>query len=298
MKSTKKNIYVFPVIILSLVVTYFLWIVPIYANTSTSAERLIFFMVDAWGGDFVHGWAVPVLFLVFVVKDWPRMCKQPSEGSIEGLIGVIFGIFLYVASVRTMQPRVALVGLPFLISGGVWFVFGWKVARYMLFPAFFWWFAVSVPGLSQATNFLQVWVTQACYQVGLLFGMDIINSGNDIRSATNSWNFDIAEGCSGIRSLMALVMIAAIYAYFTQKQLWKKALLFACAIPLAMLGNFLRIMTIIILAEMGFQDFASGVYHDWAGILFFFPIALAGLFGIDYLINFKANRKTVRTRKV
>ncbi len=294
----KKNAYIFPVILLSLVVILFLLIVPVYGNTSTSADRLILYMVDAWRNDFMHGWAVPVLFLVFVVKAWPEMKRQPVEGSIIGLIAVVFSLLLYVISVRTLQPRVALVGLPFLISGGVWFVFGWKVARYMLFPAFFWWFAVSVPGLSQATNFLQVWVTQACYQVGLLFGMDIINSGNDIRSATNSWNFDIAEGCSGIRSLMALVMIAAIYAYFTQKAFWKKAFLFACAIPLAMVGNFLRIMTIIILAEMGFQDFAAGVYHDWAGILFFFPIALAGLFGIDYLINFKANRKTVRTRKV
>ena len=95
---------------------------------------------------------------------------------------------------------------------------------------------------------------------------------------------------------MALVMISAIYAYYTQKELWKKAFLFACALPLALLANFLRIFTIIVLAEMGFSQFASGVWHDWAGLLFFFPIALTGLFLIDRLLNWKAHKKVVRRR--
>ena len=54
--------------------------------------------------------------------------------------------------------------------------------------------------------------------------------------------------------------------------------------------------TSIVLAEMGFSEFAAGVYHDWAGLLFFFPIALAGLFGIDKALNWNENKKVVRKR--
>jgi exosortase/archaeosortase family protein len=95
---------------------------------------------------------------------------------------------------------------------------------------------------------------------------------------------------------MALVMISAIYAYFTQKTLWKMAFLFACALPLALVANFFRIFTILVLANMGFSKFAAGAYHDWAGLLFFFPIALAGLFVIDRLLNWKAHRRVTRKR--
>ena len=63
-------------------------------------------------------------------------------------------------------------------------------------------------------------------------------------------------------------------------------------------ANFFRIFTIIVLAEFGFSDFAAGVYHDWAGLLFFFPIALAGLMLIDWLINRRENRKKVVVRRV
>ena len=293
----KKHPYVLATVLIGLVMLVFWLLVPIYPNSSTSKDRLILYIADAWKKDFVHGWAVPFLFVAFVSMAWKTMKSEPVKGSVWGLFGVAFGVLLYVASVRTLQPRLPLIGLPFLIVGGVQFVYGWKVARHMLFPAFFWYFAMSVPGLQQATNVLQIAVTKSCYHVGTFVGMDLVNSGTTIRPASGSWDdLDIAEGCSGIRSLMALVMISAIYAYFTQKTLWKMAFLFACALPLALVANFFRIFTILVLANMGFSKFAAGAYHDWAGLLFFFPIALAGLFVIDRLLNWKAHRRVTRKR--
>ncbi|MGB2402258.1 MAG: exosortase/archaeosortase family protein [Akkermansiaceae bacterium] len=293
----KKQTYLLPVAVLTLAMLVFWLFIPIYPNSSTSEERLVLWIADAWRKDFAHGWAVPFLFVYFVYRVWPTMKLEPIQGSRWGLLGVLFVIMLYVVSVRTLQPRLPLIGLPFLIVGGTLYVCGWKVARHMLFPAFFWWFAVSVPGLQQATNILQIAVTKSCYEIGTLMGMDLVNAGTEIKSGDDSWDgMDIAEGCSGIRSLMALVMISAIYSYFTQTKLWKMAFLFACALPLALVANFFRIFTIIVLAEMGFSEFAAGVYHDWAGLLFFFPIALAGLFTIDKILNWKENKKVVRKR--
>ena len=126
--------------------------------------------------------------------------------------------------------------------------------------------------------------------------MDLVSRGSNITVAGST--VDIAEGCSGIRSLMALTMIAAVYANYTQKVFWKKMVLFASALPLAIIGNFGRIFTILILANFGWGDFGTGAWHDWAGLLLFFPIALSGLYLFDYLLNFKNRRKKKVKRKV
>lgn len=296
-KKASTTSYILPVGLVTLVWTFFWLIYPVFPNSSTSQSRVIPWMMDAWRGDFMHGWAVPVLFVVFISMVWKTMRSEPVRGNVLGLVVVAMGLLIFIASVRTLQPRIALFGLPFFIFGSTLFVCGWKVARHVLFPAFFWYFAITLPGLQQATNALQIVVTKSCYAVGTACGMELVNSGNEIRSATDSWNsLNIAEGCSGIRSLMALVMISAIYAYFTQKQVWKMALLFACSLPLALIANFFRIFTILVLAELGFSEFAAGAYHDWAGLLFFFPIALAGLFLFDRLLNWKAHKKITRKR--
>jgi len=300
MNQAKKVSLAIPIGLITMIVVFFWMYYPVFPNSQGNRYAQPFFwMMDAWKGNFVHGWAVPILFVVFVATAWKTMRSEPVTSNLFGLVVLGFGLVCFLVAVRTLQPRVSLFGLPFLIFGGVLYVYGWKVARHMLFPAFFWYFAISVPGLQQATNGLQLLVTKSCYAVGSAMGMQLTLSGNDISSATGSWDsLNIAEGCSGIRSIMALVMISAIYAYFTQKKVWKMAVLFACAIPLALVANFLRIFTIIVLAEMGFSQFAAGVYHDWAGLLFFFPIALAGLFLIDRLLNWKEHKKVVRVRKV
>jgi len=300
-RSIKPFSIVAPLFLIAGVLIYYLVIYSTYPNTSTSKDAVIPWMVDSWSPkyDMAHGWAVPFLFVAFIAMSWKDMKKVRMQVAWSGLAIVAFGILIYLASARTLQPRIALFSFPFLIIGSVVFVCGWGMLRYIWFPAFFWYFAISVPGLQQATNVLQLLVTKSCYIVGSAFGMDLVLSGNDISSATDKWNsLNIAEGCSGIRSIMALVMISAIYAYYTQNKLWKMAFLFACSIPLAMVANFLRIFTIIVLAEMGYSKFAAGVYHDWAGLLFFFPIALAGLFLTDRVLNWKEQKKEVRVRTI
>lgn len=288
-----------PIGLLAMVVVYFLGICDVYTVLDNRESAVFPWMVDSWNerNDLLHGYAVPFLFLAFSYSAVKPMRAEPSSAGWLGLPLIAVGLLMFVASARTIQPRLALIGLPFLIAGSVIYVCGWKAGRHMLFPAFFWWFAIPVPGLNQMTNHLQVFVTQACYYAGSAVGMDLVNTGNNIHSATDKWDFNIAEGCSGIRSLMALVMIAAIYAYYTQKELWKKAVVFAAALPLSLLGNFCRVFTILVLAEMGFADFAANAYHDFSGILLFFPAALLGLFLLDRLLNPKRFKKKVKIRQ-
>jgi len=286
----------FPIIVIGSVLLYFLGLYTMYptARGDTLAKWSYF----AWNteNDFIHGRFIPIAFIAFVVIAWKHMKKEPQSSSIFGLLICGFGILLYLGSIRAIQPRIALIGLPFIITGGVAYAFGWRVTKHMLFPAFFWYFAIPLPGIQQATNFLQVFVTDSCYLVGRTVGIDLVNTGDEIRHATKDWDVEIAAGCSGIKSLMSLVMISAIYSYYTQRIFWKRLVLFLCAFPLAVMGNFFRVFTIILLCDFGYEDAATGVYHDYAGLLIFFPIALFGLFVVDTLILNRKKRKLRITR--
>ena len=246
---------------------------------------------------FLHGRFIPFAFFVMVWMAWQKSKNKVIRPSYWGLAILGLGLLLFLLSMRTIQPRLALIGIPFTIIGFTHFAFGFHIAKAIIFPAFFFWFTIPVPGLEAAlTGNLQTFITKACYHSGIFLGMDLTSSGSTI--TVKGSDLEIAEGCSGIRSLMALVMIAAVYANYTQKSLWKKAVLFASSLPLAIIGNFLRIFTILILSQLGFEDFAKQAYHDWAGLLLFFPITLSGLYLFDYLLNFKQRRATKVKRSI
>ncbi|MDC0314947.1 exosortase/archaeosortase family protein [bacterium] len=247
---------------------------------------------------FLHGRFIPFAFFIMCGLGWKRAKDEVIRPNNWGLVVLVFGLLLFLISVRTIQPRIGIIGIPFTILGSLYFLFGYRVTRHFVFPAFFCWFAMPVPGLETAlTGRLQVMVTEFCFHMGQFVGMDLVRQGSTITLASaGGESMDIAEGCSGIRSLMALTMIAAVFANYTQKTLWKKAVLFASALPLAIIGNFGRIFTILIIAQLGYADFAMKTYHDWAGLLLFFPIALSGLYLGDYLLNIRERRK--RKQKV
>lgn len=292
-----KNKWTLPLGLIVLVAIYYILIHSTYSVLDNRASELGIWMKNSWNArnNLEHGYIVPVAFICFVVTALKISRKEEYSSGHLGIVLFWIGIALYLISARTIQPRVGIMALPFLISGGFIYALGWRKGRHFLFASFFWYFAMPVPGLNQLTNGLQVIITQWCYSVGLLTGMELTLSGNTIKSATDAWpGFDIAEGCSGIKSLLALFMIAAIYADYTQNKLWKKIFLLIMAFPLAIIGNFFRIFTILVIAEMGYVDFAAETYHDWAGLLIFFPVALSGLFMVDKLIN-KKKVKVKRT---
>lgn len=291
---------VIPAALIGLLLLFFWFIYDTYPDHSTRSEEVFWWMKDSWRSrSFLeHGIAIPFAFIAMCVVAWKAAKNEPFSSGKIGIPMMVLGILFYLASARTIQPRVALIGIPFILAGIAIYVLGRSKGKHFIFPSFFWYFAIPIPQLEQVTSLLQLIVTESCYNVGTMMGMDLINAGNTISSGDGSWgrDFDIAEGCSGMRSLFALAIIAVIYGYYTQDKLWKKCVIFFSAIPMAVVGNFVRIFTILILAEMGYADFASKAYHDWSGLLVFFPVALLGIFLIDRLMNRK-KKKLVRTKQ-
>lgn len=260
-----------------LVIFAFYGLVPRYS--SDRAHSVLQWLASTWNSetDYEHGWLVPVVIIGLIAyrfKDLGQLAQRNKWNGL-GLISVILGALLYVAAYRTFQPRIAAGGLPFLLWGSCFYLWGWNVAKILAFPFFFFWLAIPLPSFQQATTHLQLIATSMAHFGSGLFGVETKVIGTTILPLKGDWKpLEIATGCSGIRSLMALMMISSAWAYVARIRMWQKAVLLLSAIPLAIIGNSLRVVSIFVIAEYGDEKWAATTWHDWSGILLFYPFSI------------------------
>lgn len=264
-----------------------------------------FWLRSTWNveNDYEHGWMIPLFAAFMLYHAWKSMKGIPQKPSLYGLLALTAGALLYLLSVRTMQGRIAIAGLPFMICGLIWCYRGGRAAWHCAFPCFFLWLAIPLPGFQQATVGLQLLASQAVHALAGWCGVATVLEGTNISSATGNWDaFDIAGGCSGMRSLMALIMLSSAWGYLADRlSLWKRCVLALSAIPLSILANAFRVTSIFVCAEYINPAFASKTWHDWSGLLFFFPASLIGLTLIHALLAGELpffSRRQIVTRRM
>ena len=257
-----------------------------------------YILTSSWNDEsgYNHGWFIIPAMLAITWKNWPQIKKEPRSSSRWGLLLVAFALLLFVIGVRTILWRIAIGGIPILIDGMLLYLWGPRRANYFLFPLGLFYFCVPLPGLIQATSSLQLFVTKAAAKMASMIGISLDVTGNKV-FLLGKGDFDVDEGCSGIRSLMALLLIAFVYGYFTHKENWKRATVFLAAVPLAIVANVLRIFSILFVADKISVSFAQTIYHDKVGFLSF-GIALGLLLLLSRILlkGFRGGPRTVIKR--
>ncbi len=268
-------------------ITALLWYFYFYTQPFIHGTESIFqWSWRVWEPDGAYGHCrlVPVIALGLIWMQRHELAALPARGSNWGLGVILAGVGIYLLALRCMQPRFALIAVPFLLFGSVLFIWGWAAAKKFAFPSAFLFFMVPVAFLEQATFQLQFIITGAVGFLSKIFQIGIAAVGTTLTATDGAFNFEIAEGCSGIKSLAAMVMLTAVYVYLTQDRLWKQLLIFACSVGFAIIGNIARIFTVVLVAKFYDSDFAAGLYHDWSGYVFF-PIAVMAMLGFAKIIN-------------
>jgi exosortase len=262
---------------------FFLGWLRLFSNHS---ESLAVWGWRAWNPDMnqEHSKIVPLISLGLVWFHRNEIRKAIKEPSNKGLIYTGIGIVLFVLSARCLQPRMGLTAVPFLLYGSVYYLWGKQVARIILFPCAFLIFTIPMGAVEQATNNLQFVITGAVAFLSNILGINIQAVGTTLTAADGTFNFEIAEGCSGIRSLTAMAMLTAVYVHLTQNRMWKKVVVFGCSAVFAVIGNIGRIFTVILVARYFDPNIAGGIYHDYSGFVFF-PFALLAMLGLGKLVN-------------
>ena len=278
--------------------------VVILLLTTIAATLVVFFgVLKLYAGESIMVWAwkhwlpnlnqeygklVIPISLALVWYHRKKLAAANKAGSNWGLLFLGVGFAIVLLGVRAVEPRITMLSIPFVIFGIVLFLWGREVARILAFPIAFLWFMIPVGALQQTSFRLQFLITGAMEKLAPLIGVRLNTVGTTLSEVNGKWGFDIAEGCSGIRSLVAIIMLTAIYAHVFERTWWKKIVLLACSMVFAIIGNIGRIFTIILIARLGYPTFAGGLYHEYSGYLLSFPFALGAMLFCHKLLNLKS----------
>ena len=257
------------------------------------SESAFAWMLNYWGSeadlmggvDYSHGYLIPWVSLGVVW--WKRKDIAAATKSVSklGLAVIVLALLLHWVGTRAQQTRLSLFSIILLTWGVPFYLYGWQVAKQLIFPCSYLVFCIPMNFLENISFPLRIFA--ATVSTGVLngFGIEAIRSGSAIHSAAaGGFSFDVADPCSGIRSLLAMTALTAVYAYLTQKTLLKKWILFLCAIPLAIIGNVARIATIALVAQVFGQQLAETLYHDYSGYVVF-GVAIGCMVAIGSAMN-------------
>ncbi len=213
-----------------------------------------------------QGWLVLPLTAFVVWMNWPRLRRTPLRGNVPGGLAVL-GLALLVQVAGVWLGLNRSVGCSFVLAlAGLCLYFGGTALTAALaFPLAFLLFMVPMPGgvIDEISAPLQSFSAAAVQSVAGLAGVTVHAEGVTLYLPDKGFQLEVAEGCSGLHSLTAMTMLAAITAYFTSVPLRWKWGLFALSLPLALAGNVVRIFLVVMIANAHGQT-AGLAFHDSA----------------------------------
>jgi exosortase len=219
--------------------------------------------------DFSHGFLVPLFsaYLLWTKRDaLRRMPLRPSWGGVYLIAGAIVMLFLGIYGAELFLSRISLV---MLLGGIVWTFAGRSILREVRFPLLVLLLAIPLPAViyNQITFPLQIFASKLASATLPLFGVPVLRDGNIIQLP--SMQLEVAEACSGIRSLMSLFTAAIFYGYFLERSPKRRVILALASIPIAVFANAARIVGTGLAVQYWDPDKALGFFHEFSGWLIF-----------------------------
>jgi len=249
-------------------------------------RSILFRLMGQWWHDpnFSHGFFVP-LFSAFVVwQERDRLRRLPLRASWSGLPILAFALCVLIVGQMGAELFLSRISLLIALAGLTVLFLGWNVFRATFFPLVFLLLMIPIPAIifSRITFPLQLLASRVAAETLPLFGVPILREGNVIHLP--SMALEVAEACSGIRSLMSLVTLAVIYGYLMERRVWLRYLLVVASVPIAVVANSVRIIGTGLLVQYWDPDKAEGYFHaSWGWIIF--VISLLLLYALHRLIT-------------
>ncbi len=243
-------------------------------------------MVLEWYTDenYSHGFLVPLIAGYFFWQRWPEVKAIPLEPSNWGLVVLLAGGFQLLFSWLGSEYFLMRSSLIVLLAGLVLFVFGREVLKGMALPLGYLFFMVPIPYLlyDMIAFPLKLFVTKVSVLFLQLCGVVVVREGNVIMFPTTT--LEVADACSGIRSLISLVALALAYACIITIPPWKRVVLIVAALPIAIATNASRVIVTGFLAQYWGAQAAQGFFHEFTGIVVF-VLAMALLLVLGVLLK-------------
>jgi len=241
--------------------------------------RVVAKLVTDWWQipDFSHGFLVPI-FAAYLVwakrKDLRATRTAPSWSGFAFIALALLVLLLGVYGAELFLSRFSLV---ILLTGLVLCFGGWQFLKELRFVLLVLLLAIPIPSIifNEITLPLQILASKLASALLQLFGVPVLREGNVIE--LSSMKLEVAEACSGIRSLISLFTLSVFYGYFLEASFARRAVLAVASIPIAIAANAVRILGTGLCVQYWDPDKALGFFHEFSGWVMF-VVSLGCLF--------------------
>ena len=251
--------------------------------------------VDRWNAPtqyFAHCWLVPLVAAAVLWqrrRDWQR---RPRATDLRGLWLLLPGLALHLCGAALMVDSWSAASLVLTVPGAAWLALGsarlrglWPVLWLVLFVV-----PMPIYVEGRAAFALKELAVEGGAEIANLLGAEVVRHGDRLRPNGVDGALYVADACSGLRSLLAMLTLGYCLAFFTgPAMVWRRALLLLLAAPLAIAANVLRIAALCVLARRFGVPFAEGYGHTIANVVEWLAL-LASLLLVDTLLGRRLGR--------
>lgn len=233
-----------------------------------------------------HGALLPFIVGYLIWRRRKELAPLPASSSRRGFVLIGFALLLYFAGFRANNFYCGYLAIMMLLAGASLWLQGVPRSRQLLFPWLMLGFLWPLPFLEESIGYqMRLMMVKTTGFVLNTIGVGSLVSGTALQSlpdlesgrkAGELFSVGIAAPCSGMRSLFALLVVGALFAYFRQRVTWRRLTLFSMILPVAIVANMTRILVLIFAAMSFGQKWAIGdaekevsTFHELTGIVVF-----------------------------
>jgi exosortase len=226
--------------------------------------------------NYSHGFIMPFAVGFVLWQQRGRLRTLPAKPSVWGVVIALVALAEYLVGLLGAEFFLQRTSLLLLLAGGIVYLYGWQHLRMQLFSLALLFLAIPLPAiLFNAIAFpLQLLASSWAAALLALFGIPVFREGNVLQLPQRT--LDVAEACSGIRSLFSLVALAMLVAYFVPARFWVRIGLVVSAVPIALAANAFRIAATGLIGRWFGAQYSEGFFHLFSGWLIF-VFAFGGL---------------------
>lgn len=243
-------------------------------------------LVHDWATDdnYSHGFLIVPIALYLAWERRARLATAPVRGNYLGLVVLIGSVLVLMAGVLGAElflTRISIIGV---VIGMILFVWGWEYLRILTFPVAFLILMVPLPAIifNQIAFPLQLLASRVGEVSLAALNIPVLREGNVIVLANTS--LEVAEACSGIRSLISLLTLGIVFGYLVDPRPAMRTVIALSTIPIAVLANGLRVAGTGVAAHYYGAAAAEGFFHTFSGWLVF-VFAFALLFAVERVLR-------------
>ena len=244
-------------------------------------------LVSDWSTnpDYSHGFIIPFITLYMVWDVRKELACDRIEQSFWGFGFLFMGVALQVVAKVGSEHFLTGVSMIIVLWGLILYLGGAHIAKLLAVPVAYLFFMIPLPSIiwNKFSLVLKLYATEiSVFLIKLTGHIALMQEGNIIHLSNGT--LEVADACSGLRSLISMLAIGVLIAVISRYSLWKRWALVVSAIPIAIIANIIRLVILVFIADRYGFGVAEGFLHTFSGLLVF-AIGVAMLSGVHVLFS-------------